>query len=152
MKPSQHLSRHTHNSADPWPGEKEEMVLLALRNSSQQPLIKNWTFLCFFWAVSSYWWMLLLSKCSLKWFCSSSWCPPAPDSLNKSLVWCTVCSFIITQMSLFLCFVECVCLWCFFCACVRESACHPYVLESFFFSPSKTIKLLFSDHISNSNA
>lgn len=70
---------HTQQCRATRPGEKEDTVLLALRNRSQQPLIQNWTFLCFFWAGSSYRWMLLLSKCSLKRFSSSSpRCPPPP--------------------------------------------------------------------------
>lgn len=146
---------HTHTSADPRPGEKEETFLLALRNSSQQPLIKNWTFLCFFWAVSSYWWMLLPRKCSLKCF-SSSWCSQSPDWVMESFMWCTVCSFIIMQMTSYLCFAECVCacgvyVFFFFFLCARMcfsvwwrlTDCPPHVLESCFFPPSQGDKTAF---------
>lgn len=140
---------HTTVPTDRPTGEKEEMVPLALRNSSKQPLIKNWTFNRFFWADSSYRWMLLLSKCSLKW---PSWC----DWLMRSLVCCSVC--FIMQISFYLCFAEClfacgVFLF-FFCVGVWGRVPVIHMFFNFFgvFPTSEMIKLLFSDRISNVDA
>lgn len=76
-----------------------------------------------------------------------------PDWLMDSIVWCTVCSFIFINEIVPMFCRECVFVVVFFCVslCVRESACHPYVFDSFF-PPFETIKLLSSDRISNSDA
>lgn len=134
------------NSADSESGEKKEAALLfALRDSSQQPLMQDWTvsfctiknhensgggfFFDFFWEL-----LPPTGGCcftaSVLWNHSSppGWAPSADWVTASSVVWCTVCSFIVKQMSLYLCFVECLLVVILsICVCVRVWGC-VYVL------------------------
>lgn len=114
-------------------------------------------------AASSHWRTLLTPSCftaSVLWNFSQV---NAILWLRSSVVWCTVCSFIVKRMTLYLSNVSwSACLWCFVSCvvCVQGwvyvlsgwGCWQPYMFWDTFLFPSRMIKLLSVYHISNLDA